>query len=80
MKQVGNCIIGNLTSVDRFTAEWMSVKLHPATFYRRMDQFQESLKSVKGLYAEMDLGEYVVIRFSEKEDVTSFHRKHHEYV
>lgn len=80
MKQKGHCIVGDIVSVDSFTSNWLSVKLHPATFYRRMNEFQESFKLVKGLYAELDLGQYVVIRFSEKDDVTAFHRCHHEYL
>jgi hypothetical protein len=58
----------------------MSVRLHPTTFYRRIDEFYESLSKAKGLYAEIDMGQFVVIRFSEKDDVTAFHRRHHEYI
>jgi hypothetical protein len=80
MKLKGRCLVGDMVSVDSYTSDWMSVKLHPAVFYRRIEQFQNSFKSVKGMYAELDLGQYVVIRFSEKDDVTTFHRVHHEYV
>lgn len=80
MKQDGRCIVGNPISVDSYTADWNSVRLHPATFYRRYDEFQQGLNTVKGLYAEIDLGQFVVIRFSEKDDMTAFHRRHHEYV
>lgn len=80
MKQQGQCITGDPIRVDSFTSDWMSVKLHPTTFYRRIDEFQKSFESVKGLYAEIDMGQFVVIRFSEKDDVTAFHRRHHEYL
>jgi len=80
MKQKGKCLTGDPIRVDAFTADWMSVRLHPATFYRRHDQFQAALDKTKGLYAELDLGQFVVIRFAEKDDVTAFHRQHHEYI
>ena len=80
MKQQGRCITGDPIRVDSFTADWMSVRLHPTTFYRRIDEFQQGFESVKGLYAEIDMGQFVVIRFSEKDDVTAFHRRHHEYL
>lgn len=80
MKQKGKCLTGDPIRVDNFTSDWMSVRLHPATFYRRMEQFQDSLEKTRGIYAELDLGQFVVIRFSEKDDVTAFHRKHHEYI
>lgn len=77
MKQKGKCIVGNQRNVDDYTADWMSVRIHPATFYRRMKEFQDSLDTTKGLYAELDMGSYILLRFSEKEDVTSFHRTFH---
>ena len=80
MKQQGRCIIGDPVSLDSYTADWESVRLHPATFYRRLEEFQKGFKSVKGLYAEIDMGQFVVIRFSEKADMTAFHKMHHEYV
>jgi hypothetical protein len=80
MKQQGRCITGNPISVNAYTADWMTIRLHPTTFYRRYDEFQKSLDNVKGLYAELDLGQYVMLKFSDKCDVTEFHRKHHEYV
>lgn len=80
MKQQGQCIIGDPIRIDSYTAGWMSIRLHPAMFYRRIEMFQDSLKKTKGLYAELDMGEFVVIKFSEKDDVTAFHRKHHEYI
>lgn len=77
MKQQGKCIVGDMREVDDFTSDWLSVKVHPAVYYRRQDEFQVTLDAVKGLYAEMDMGQYVLIRFSEKDDVTAFHRNHH---
>lgn len=80
MKQDGKCIVGDPVSVDSYTSHWTSIRLHPAVFYRRHEEFQAGFKDVKGLYAELDMGEFVIIRFSEKEDVTSFHRRHHMYI
>lgn len=80
MKQQGKCIVGDPIQVDNFTAGWMSVRIHPASYYRRQEEILEGLKSSKGLYAELDLGQFIVIRFSEKDDMTAFHRRHHEYV
>lgn len=80
MKQQGKCIIGDPISVENFTADWMSVRMHPSTFYRRQDAIQDGFANVKGLYAELDLGQYISIRFSEKDDMTAFHRLHHEYI
>lgn len=80
MKQQGKCIVGDPVQVDNYTADWMSVRIHPTSYYRRQDEILEGLKKTKGLYAELDMGQFVVIRFSEKEDMTAFHRRHHEYV
>lgn len=80
MKQQGKCIVGDPIAVDSYTSDWMAVRLHPTIFYRRFDEFQKGFKQVKGLYAELDLGQFISIRFSEKEDVTNFHRLHHEYL
>lgn len=80
MKQLGKCIVGATHHVDGYTADWMSVKIHPATFYRRHHEIQETLSTIKGLYAEMDMGQFILLRFSEKDDVTKFHRNHHEYL
>lgn len=80
MKQQGKCIVGDPISVDDYTADWHSVRLHPMTFYRRLDEFEAGFKKVKGLYTELDLGQYIVVRFSDKEDLTAFHRMHHEYI
>jgi len=80
MKQQGKCIVGDPIQVDSYTSNWMSVRIHPTSYYRRQDEILEGLKKSKGLYAELDMGQFVVIRFSEKEDMTAFHRRHHEYV
>ena len=80
MKQEGKCLVGDPVRLDSFTSSWVKVRLHPATFYRRRDQFDEGFKDVKGLYAELDFGDFVDVRFSEKEDLTDFHRKHHQYI
>ena len=78
MRLQGKCIIGDPIRINSFTADWMSVRLHPTTFYRRMEEFQEGFGKTKGLYTELDLGQFILIRFSEKEDLTAFHRRHHE--
>ncbi len=80
MKQKGNTIVGDPLKIDRYTANWLTVNLHPTTFYRHFDKFQKGFSKVKGLYAEVDHGYTICIRFSEKEDVTEFHRLHHEYI
>ena len=80
MKQKGRAIIGNDIKVDSYTNNWNHVRIHPLVFYRRYDKFEEGFKSVKGLYAELDLGQFISIRFSEKSDLTAFHRLHHEYI
>lgn len=77
MKQQGRCIVGNLRDVDDFTSDWMSIKIHPAIYYRRQDEFDETLGQTKGLYAELDMGQFIILRFSLKDDVTNFHRNHH---
>ena len=80
MKQQGRCIVGDPIRLDNYTSDWMSVKLHPTTYYRRHDAFQETLNNIKGVYAELDFGQFILIRFSDKDDLTTFHRHHHEYV
>jgi hypothetical protein len=80
MKQKGRAIIGDDIKVASYTNDWAQVRVHPIVFYRRYDDFAKGFKNVKGLYAELDLGQYVSIRFSEKSDVTAFHRLHHEYL
>lgn len=80
MKQQGKCITGNPISVDNYTSGWMSIRMHPTNYYRRQEEITESLKNSKGLYTEIDQGQFIVIRFSEKDDVTAFHRRHHEYI
>jgi hypothetical protein len=80
MKQDGNCLVGDPVRLERYTEDWMSIRLHPTTFYRRHDEFQQGFSQVKGLYAEIDCGQYVLIRFSNKEDLTNFYRLHHQYI
>ena len=80
MKQLGKYIVGEHRVVDSYTSDWMSIKVHPTTYYRRQDDIQYTLEKIKGLYAELDMGQFVLLRFSEKEDVTTFHRHHHEYI
>lgn len=80
MKKQGNCIVGDPVIVDRNTADWLTVKLHPITFYRRFEEFQDGLEESKGLYTHIDVGPYVVVKFLEKEDMTAFFRRHHAYI
>jgi hypothetical protein len=80
MRQEGRFIIGDPVRLDNYTSDWASVRLSPATYYRRIDDFKKGLKTIKGLCAEIDMGQFVVIRFSEKNDMTAFHKKHHEYI
>ena len=80
MKQKGNCLLGDPVLLSNYTAKWESIHVHPTTFYRRLDRFQKGFKKVKGFYVEIDMGDFVVIRFSEKDDLTAFHKMHHEYI
>ena len=80
MKQQGHAIIGDNIKVASYTDSWAQVRVHPCVFYRRYDAFAQGFKQVKGLYTELDLGQFVSIRFSDKNDVTTFHRLHHEYI
>lgn len=80
MKQDGKCITGDPIRVERYTSDWLTVKLHPTTFYRRLEEFYNGFEEVKGLYAEIDCGQFVMVRFSEKDDLTAFHRRHHSYI
>jgi hypothetical protein len=80
MKINGKCLVGDSVSLDSYTADWMSVRVEPTVYYRRMDEFHKSLATSKGLYTYIDMGQHVVIRFSEKADVTAFYRKHNEYI
>lgn len=80
MKQKGKEIVGDAVKVESYTSDWAQVRLHPGVFYRRYEEFEKSFKKVKGLYAEIDQGQFVTIRFSDKSDVTMFHRNHHEYI
>lgn len=80
MKQEGKFISGDPVRVERYTSDWLTIRLHPATFYRRFDEFQQGFSEVKGLYTEIDCGQYILVRFSDKEDLTAFHRRHHQYL
>lgn len=80
MKQIGKCIIGDPIQVNSFTSNWETVRLHPSVFYRRYDDFLDGLKKSKGLHATVDMGQFILIRFLEKDDLTAFYRRHHEYV
>ena len=80
MKQQGNCITGDPILLENFTSGWHSVKLHPALFYRREDSIKTILKNSRGFYVEIDMGEYVLIKFSEKDDLTEFYRLNNEYI
>ena len=80
MKQLGCEIIGDAIKVDSYTSGWLQVKLHPIVFYRRYEEFVNSFEHLTGLYAEIEFNDFVVIRFSNKEDMTTFHRIHHEYI
>jgi len=80
MRQEGHEIVGNDIKVDSYTNKWLHVRVHPLVFYRRYDKFVEGFKQVKGLFAEIDQGQFISIRFSNKDDLTTFHRLHHEYI
>lgn len=80
MRQQGKFIIGDVIRVESFTRDWNQVRLHPSTFYRRLDSFEEGFEKMKGLYTHLDLGQFISVRFANKEDLTTFHRLHHEYL
>lgn len=80
MKQFGSNITGDPVRLESYTSDWSTIRLHPAIFYRRQDEIDEGLEDIKGLYAQIDMGNYVMLRFSEKDDLTEFHRKHYQYL
>ena len=80
MKQNGKEIIGDAIKVDSYTTDWSEIRLHPIVFYRRYNDFVDSYSKLKGMYAEIEFNTFVAIRFAEKDDVTTFHRIHHEYI
>ena len=80
MKQKGRCISGDPIQVDSYTSDWMSVRMHPASYYRRQEEILKSLEKSVGFYTDIDMGQFIVIKFSDKNDLTAFHRKHHEYL
>jgi hypothetical protein len=75
MKQEGKCIIGNQVCIDNYTAGWPSIKIHPSSFYRKYSDINYKLKSIKGLYTYLDFGQYVVVRFSNEDDMHFFNKK-----
>jgi len=79
MKQVGSSIIGNLVQVNNFTKEWSEISLHPAIFYRNYDKFITTLEDGNGLYAEIDSGNNIIIRFSDNDDAINFHNDYNDY-
>ncbi len=80
MKQKGHKIVGDDIKVDSYTSKWIHVRVHPFVFYRRYDTFIDGFKHVKGLFAEIDQGAFISIRFTDKGDLTTFHRLHHKYL
>lgn len=80
MKQQGNCIIGDPIRVDDFTSNWNVISMHPSTFYRRYEEICENLQKTKGFYTKLDIGNYVLIKFSEKEDLDLFYKNSYEYI
>lgn len=80
MKQVGNRIIGDVVRLEDYTAKWDSLRLHPTTFYRKYAQFQQVLSSLPGLYAQIDAGDFVEIKFSNESDLNNFYKMHNEYI
>lgn len=80
MRQQGNCIVGDSRTLESYTATWLTVKMHPTSFYRHNDEIQSTLEKLKGPYVELDMGQYILLRFAEKDDVTTFHRNHHSYI
>lgn len=80
MRQQGRRILGDLCALDDYTSKWISVRMHPATFYSRQHDIRKSLEDIEGHYVEIDMGQYVIFRFSENNDLTTFYRYHHEYI
>lgn len=80
VKQIGNFLVGDVSGLESYTSDWFSVTLHPTTYYRRLDDMSMSLDAIRGMCAEIDTGESVVIRFSDKSDMTAFYKRHHEYI
>jgi hypothetical protein len=80
MKQVGKYITGDLVKVNNLTRDWETVRIHPLVFYRRYDDFMDGLAKCKDLHTLLDMGQFILIRFLEKDDLTAFYRRHHEYV
>lgn len=75
MKQINKCITGTQVCIDNYTADWPSIKIHPTSFYKNYNDMTNKMKSIKGLYTFLDLGQYVVVRFSNEEDIRYFRKK-----
>lgn len=80
MKQQGKFIIGDPIRLESYTSDWPTVKIHPGTYYRRIREIEATFEKILGVCAELDMGQYVLIRFSNRDDLTMFHRHHHEYI
>ena len=80
MKQQGNCVTGDMNQVDKYTSKWPSIRLHPTAFYRRLNEIQENFRSLKGLYTEIDMGQFVLIRFAEKTDMIEFYKRYYNSI
>lgn len=79
VKQKGMRIIGDLVRVDDYTSDWASVRLHPTTYYRRLDEIESALCKSRNMYTQMDFGDYILIRFADNDDLTSFYKFNYEY-
>lgn len=80
MRKINNCLIGDFVRVDSYTTGWYTIKLHPGTYYRRQAEFISTLKKNTGLYAELDAGDSVLIRFDNMSDVNNFYKQHYGYI
>lgn len=80
MKKIKNCIVGEVIKVMDYTEGWYTIQVHPTTFYRRINQIHKSLNSINGLYAEIDYGSCVCIRFSDQSDGEKFRVENEEYI
>jgi hypothetical protein len=80
MKTSGRCVVGDTVDLDRYTSDWLSLRIHPVTFYRLLDEIRTTLSTVVGLYTEIDDGDFVWIRFSDRNDLIEFRKVYHEYL
>jgi len=72
LKQVGHKIVGDFVKIDNITKDWSQVAIHPVVYYRKEQRIEEALNAIKGLYAELDTGRDVYIRFQTEEDANTF--------